>query len=156
MAGIKHLIECHCYLALYKNSQKPINHKFCVYSKVNDAGDLIPKVVKCNNCDALHYVFSVCKSEIKHGKDQTEITLSIDDIAVNLPKKLTNILMSHNSDISNWEHALDIFESKDWGKSIVLKREIIDENTQVKILYILGNDNFKISNETIKDIILPM
>ena len=41
---------------------------------------IIPKIVKCNNCESLHLVDDYCKSILKGGKDQTEVTLSIDDI----------------------------------------------------------------------------
>ena len=32
MAGVKHLIECHCKLRLYRDNKKNIYHKFPVYS----------------------------------------------------------------------------------------------------------------------------
>ena len=51
LPGIKHLIECHCVLAIYKKNQKIINHKFPVYSKIDEKGAVIPKLSKCNNCD---------------------------------------------------------------------------------------------------------
>ena len=70
MPGIKHLIECHCYLAIYKKQINPVNHKFPVYSKIDDNGNVIKKNVKCNNCDAFHLVYDLCKSEIKAGKEK--------------------------------------------------------------------------------------
>ena len=33
---------------------------------------IIPKYVKCNNCEAVHKVYEINKSEIFAGKDQTE------------------------------------------------------------------------------------
>tara|TARA_A100001011_G_scaffold374221_1_gene434475 strand:- start:1676 stop:2149 length:474 start_codon:yes stop_codon:yes gene_type:complete len=154
MPGVKHLIECHCYLAIYKKNRKLINHKFPVYSKIDNDEKLIPKLVKCNNCDALHYVTKICTSEIRPGKDQTAVTLSQDEIAMMLPQKIVNILRNYDSDISNWEHALDIIEERRWGEAIVLKRDIIDERQQVKIIEIHSESKIKLSTEIIDDIVL--
>tara|TARA_B100000674_G_scaffold423459_1_gene376107 strand:+ start:2595 stop:3065 length:471 start_codon:yes stop_codon:yes gene_type:complete len=154
MPGIKHLIECHCYLAIYKNKEMPINHKFCVFSKLNEFGDLIPRTAKCNNCDAFHLVYDVGKSEIKHGKDQSNVVLKKEDIIISLPVKLSNILNNYDADISNWEHVLDIYENKEWGKSVVLKRDIVNEKTQIKLLTMNSKDSFKIETEVIDDLIV--
>ena len=78
MSGLKHLIECHCYLKIYKKDIKNINHKFPVYSKFDLDGLIVPELFKCNNCDALHWVYDVCKSELRPGKDQTVILPDIE------------------------------------------------------------------------------
>ena len=153
MPGIKHLINCHCVLAIYKNDQKIINHKFPVYSKFDENNAIIPKLVKCNNCDTLHYVYDMCKSEIRPGKDQTSIVIEKDDLALMMSDKLSNLLRKINCDISSWEHVLDIIEEERWGEIVVLKRDIIDEIQQVKVIEILSDDKFKIRSETINDII---
>jgi hypothetical protein len=154
MAGIKHLIECHCYLVIYKNNEKIINHKFSVYSKFDNNNKIIKKLAKCNNCEALHNIIGVGKSEIYAGKDQTTVTLTIDDIAMMIPVRITNVLRASNIDISDWEHALDIINEKRWGEYIVLKRDIIGERQQVKVLEILSENKFKLSTEIINDIII--
>lgn len=153
MAGIKHLIDCHCVLAIYKKNEKIINHKFPVYSKLNESGNVIPKLVKCNNCEALHNVYGICKSEIKGGKDQTSTTITKDDLSLMLPDKLSNLLIKIDADISTWEHALDIIEEARWNEQIVIKRDVIDELQVVKILTILSEDKFKVTSETIEDLI---
>lgn len=152
MSGIKHLIECHCYLAIFKNSKKMINHKFPVYSKLDDYNNLIPKLVKCNNCEALHYVSSIGTSELRPGKDQSDVLLKKEDIALMLPEKVRNILISVDSDISNYEHALDIIEDKNWNIPIVIKRDVIDEIEQVKIMTITDKNNVTISVEKINNL----
>ena len=131
-----------------------INHKFPVYSKIGEDGVLIPKLVKCNNCDALHYVSRVGQSEIRGGKDQTEVVIKKEDIALMIPHALHNVLNNYDCDISSWEHALDILNEKRWGEFVVLKRDIIDENHQVKILIINGNNNFKIETKLINNTIV--
>ena len=153
-SGIKHLVECHCYLAIYKSKKDLLNHKFPVYSKIDNQGSILPRLAKCNNCEALHNVIGVGKSEIVPGKDEIENVLSKADICLMLPQKLSNILNQSITDISNYEHALDIIENHRWGESIVIKREIIKETEQVKIITINGENNFKVSIESINNIIV--
>ena len=106
MPGLKHLIECHCYLAIYKSSQKIVNHKFPVYSKIDEIGNVIPKLVKCNNCEAVHYVDKICRSELRPGKDQTLAIMSIEDIVLSMPNKISNYLITNNCDISVCQSSL--------------------------------------------------
>lgn len=152
MPGIKHLIECHCYLAIYKNNSKIINHRFPVYSKFDDFNNIIPKIVKCNNCEAFHKVTAVGTSELAPGKDQSTIVLSKKEISSMLPVRIRNILDESGTDISNYDHTLDIIENRMWGSSVVIKREIIGEIEQVKIITILSKENFKITVEKINNL----
>tara|TARA_Y100001972_G_C7489314_1_gene248286 strand:+ start:37 stop:507 length:471 start_codon:yes stop_codon:yes gene_type:complete len=154
MGGIKHLIECHCVLKIYKSNNNLINHKFPVYSKFDDNGKVIPKLVKCNNCESVHYVHDIFRSELKGGKDQTSITLTKDDIMLSLPERLSNVLVKLDCDISVWEHCLDIIEEERWNEFVVLRREIIDEQQQVKIIKIISENKFKIENKLINDTLL--
>ena len=154
MPGIKHLIECHCVLAIYKSNQKILNHKFPVYSKIDENGKVIEKIVKCNNCDTLHVVKDICRSEIRGGKDQTEVLISKEEIGFMLSDKINRLLSKVDADISTWEHVLDIVEESRWGETVVIKRDIIGETEQVKLLTVLSEDKIKITNETINDIIV--
>jgi len=151
MPGIKHLVECHCYLAIYKKSSKIINHKFPVYSKLDDDGKIIAKNVKCNNCEALHRVYDVCKSEFKAGKDQSLVTLTIDDLMAMMPQNISNFLVSNNVDISTWEHVKDIIDEKRWGEPVIIKRDIIDEKQQIKYIELDSKLTIKINLETLED-----
>ena len=108
MPGLKHLIECHCTLKIYSAERKTVYHKFPVYSKLDKNGNLIRKIVKCNNCEAVHIVSDVCKSELMAGKDQTGIITSIDDISISLPQRLVDLLLKLECDITAYEHSLDI------------------------------------------------
>ena len=153
MPGIKHLIECHCVLPLYKGSQKIIYHKFPVYSKIDNQGRIKEKTVKCNNCDALHLVKEICQSEIKAGKDQTNVVVCKEDLSYMLSNKAVSILEKTEADIATWEQFLDVIEEKRWGEKIVIKRDIIDEHEHVKIVEILAEEKFKIYSEVIKNLI---
>lgn len=152
MPGIKHLIECFCKLKIMENSN--FNHKFPVYSKINENGKIIKKNVKCNNCEAFHEVYEIGKSNIIAGKDQSGSVLTKNDISLSLPEQLIKIFERYNSDFSSYEHAIDILEEKRWGEIIVLKRDIIKEKENVKFVEINGKNNFKIVSEIIENLIL--
>ena len=155
MPGIKHLIECHCYLAIYKNNVKPVNHKFPVYSKIDEDNVVIKKNVKCNNCEAFHHVYDLCKSEIKAGKDQSSLIISKEDISAMLPIQIVNFLSSNNCDISIWEHVKDIIDERRWEEQVVIKRDIIDEKQQIKYITINRNKEIKVNLAVIDDLIFP-
>tara|TARA_X000001388_G_C2231303_1_gene123257 strand:- start:1127 stop:1597 length:471 start_codon:yes stop_codon:yes gene_type:complete len=154
MSGIKHLIECHCFLKIFNKSEKQINHKFPVFSKIGKDGNLIKKLVKCNNCDALHSVYDICKSELKPGKEEIGTVLDKEDLILMLPDKIANILIKNNADISDFEHALDIVENKEWGSFVVVKRSIVDEEEHVKVMEIIEENKIKIHNKELKKTIM--
>ena len=154
MIGIKHLIECHCYLKIYKKENTFINHKFLVYSKVNEFDKIEEKIVKCNNCGTLHKVIGVNNSEIFAGKEESTIVKSIKDVEILLPKKIVEVLKSNKKDIADYEHVSDIIKNKAWGDIVVLRREIIGEKQQVKFLKINSETDFEILNEEINDTII--
>tara|TARA_A100001515_G_scaffold145037_2_gene151469 strand:+ start:515 stop:1009 length:495 start_codon:yes stop_codon:yes gene_type:complete len=151
--GIKHLIECHCTLKIYKGSENHLYHKFPVYSKFdNQTNKLIEKIVPCNNCQTLHKVYDVCKSDIvKSGKDENKAAVSIEDISLQLPYKINNVLVKYQSDISTWEQVLDIVECEAWSYKVVLSRELIEGKYHVKTLEILSEDKIKIESKIIED-----
>ena len=153
MAGFKHLIECHCYLSIFKKKEKIINHRFPVYSRVNEMGILEKKIVKCNNCEACHNIIGYGKSEIIPGKDDSNIVVTIDDIKNMIPKNISDVLVNYKSDISNWEHVLDIISDGRWQEPIVLKREIISDITQVKVMIINKDMSINIVNEKIENVL---
>mgnify|MGYP001429106441 CR=1 FL=1 len=154
MTGQKHLIECHCYLKLFSGNDKKINHKFAVYSKFDNDGKVIPKLQKCNNCDALHYVYDICKSELRAGKDETSVTLDIEEMMLMLPERLSNIFIKNRCSLADIEHALDIIDEERWGEHIIMRRDIIDEEEQIKLVKIIDEKRFQIETKTIKSLFL--
>jgi hypothetical protein len=141
-------------LTLYKKSQKTINHRFPVYSKIDDVGNVIPKLVKCNNCEAVHYVEKICRSELRPGKDQSLAILELKDISMSLPIKVRNYLIENKCDISTFEHVKHIIEEKRWGENVVVKRDVMGEKQYVKFITLKSKDNFEVTSEIIEDIAL--
>ena len=154
MQGIKHLIECHCFLKIFDKSENKINHKFPVYSKLDENNNILPKLAKCNNCESLHYVYDACKSELRPGKEDITSILTIEDIMMMLPDRINSVLTANRSDIADFEHALDIIENERWGETIVIKRSIVGEIENIKILQIDGENKIKILNKEINTILV--
>ena len=155
MPGIKHLIECHCTLATYKKNKKIIYHKFPVYSKINeDLDKIIEKQVQCNNCNTIHNVTGIGKSEIRLGKESSNTVITINDIMNTIPIEIQNILIKYKADVSSWEHVKDVIKESRWNECIVLSREIYKERENIKILEIISKNTFNIKNEIIDNIII--
>ena len=153
MKGIKHLIECHCMLKTIQKGNSPIYHKFVVYSKFDDYENIVPKCVKCNNCGTVHYVYEICKSEIKTGKEDISSINTIKDISLSLPDKIVNLLLENDSGLAIYEEVLDVIENSFFPVSIVLQRETIEDIIQIKTLIIQDKDKFKIENNFINRVI---
>tara|TARA_A100001515_G_C4552778_1_gene204020 strand:+ start:325 stop:819 length:495 start_codon:yes stop_codon:yes gene_type:complete len=152
MSGIKHLIECHCTLKVYQGREDHLYHKFPVYSKFDKNNKLISKLVQCNNCQTVHKVYDICKSDIlRSGKDELGCVVTQDDISYQLPDRIGNILRKHECDISTWEHVLDLYEEESFNSDIVLKRDIVEGKYQLKILKLVDKDRIKIFTEIIND-----
>jgi hypothetical protein len=149
--GIKHLVECHCILPQFKKRESIVFHKFTVYSKLTEKGDVIEKTVQCNNCNVIHKVSKLCNSRILGGRDEYSAGMSIEDLSVQLDSKISNILSNSNCDIATWEHVLDVIEEERWGENIILNRNIIDSQQNVKVLNIFENLKIKLTTKVIKD-----
>lgn len=154
MSGQKHLIECHCYLKLYSDDEQKINHKFSVYSKFDEEGKVVPRLQKCNNCDTLHYIHDICRSELRVGKDETMVTVDAEEMTLMLPERLSNIFIKNNCSIADIEHAIDIIEEERWGEHVVIRRDVIEEEEQIKLVRIVDERRFQIETKTIKSLFL--
>ena len=145
LSGVKHLIQCHCILPQFKESRDPVFHKFAVFSILDEDSDTVqPKFAQCNNCGIIHKVVDICRSELT-TKEESKTLPSISDIRLSLPKSLSDVLDSYQSDISTWEHAEWIYLTKAWDSWIILAREEDDEgDLHGKRLIFLGEERFKI------------
>ena len=155
MSGQRHLIECHCVLPIYKNKKPVVYHKFAVYSFFDEkTSKVIPKYVNCNNCGVTHLIEEFYKSKIKLGKEDLKSVRSIKEVSLSLPKKLSELLLEYNSTIDVYEEAEDIIDNRDYPRSLVLQREIIDEVYHLKILTVNSEDRFKITSEVLNNTII--
>jgi hypothetical protein len=150
LSGFKHLVQCHCILPQYRKLDNPIFHKFVVFSSVDEDEDVIPKIVKCNNCEVAHKIIDFCKSEVLiDGEDVN--TMSILDIRKSISENVCLILDDNNCDIATWEQVKDIIENKLWGSVVVLSSKRLSGVTNIKTLVINDKDDLKIETNLRQD-----
>ena len=138
MNGIKHLIECHCVLPQYRNRDNPIYHKFIVFSIIDDSDTVVPKYSQCNNCDVVHKVIDLCKSEVLAGRDELVSVISIDDLRLMIPEDIVRVLDAYTCDLATWENVLFILQNKKWGLSVIVSREELEKETHGKRIVFNG------------------
>lgn len=149
--GIKHLVECHCTLPLYKGMQDIIYHKILVYSKFNSNEKIVEKIVNCENCGLIHKVFDICRSNIvKDGNEENNSSVTIEELELEIPDKLINILRNNNCTIPIYEEIIDALDHNVNDHNIIIKRDLIEGIYHVKILNI-KKQKFKILSEKIEN-----
>jgi hypothetical protein len=141
---IKHLIECRCFLPQFLNLPNPIQHKFIVFSELDDYGNVKTSYAACNNCGLIHRIVEV-ETSIIIGKETMLSLQTIDDIKPSLPDWLIGILDKHQcSDLHTWQEAKFILENELWGRFVVLIKEKDKEMTTGKLIQILGKELYKV------------
>ena len=152
---VRHLIECHCILKIFQNKTKPIYHKFPVFSKYSSTNndntkEIEKKFVVCNNCDVVHEVYDICKSNIMWGNEGfLGLVLSKDDISFNLKNKnndaIVEILEKNDCDISIWE-LVDFCIENNIDQKVVLTKKEVENNIIYNVLNI-SNKSVSIKKE---------
>ena len=138
MNYIKHLIECQCTLHIFKNKTTPIYHKFAVFSNLDKNDNVIPKYVMCDNCDIVHYVNEISKSEIKWGKESLKsLIVTKDDIKFNLSSlgfdNIVDILERNNLPLADWESAFYFIDNK-LNATLVFNKQELDDNIVISFI----------------------
>lgn len=142
---IKHLIECRCLLPQFRNMDNPPNHKFVVFSELDEQANVKHSYAQCNNCGIIHKVTEVGES-ITLKKEELRTLPTIKEIAPQLPQWLSSLLESHDCELHTWQEAQFIFQNQMWGRFIVLAKEREDDLVIGKVCQILGRDLHKIEN----------
>jgi len=157
---IRHLIECQCVLPIFKKNTKIIYHKFPVFSLIDEESNTLKhKYVSCNNCDIIHKVFDINKSNIMWGKEGYKTyVITKDDIRITLEQEgltdIVNLLYSADCDVSIWELTNYVFENNIEDQIIVIESQEIENNVSVKYIE-LKDKKFKIKKEIYqKDLML--
>lgn len=139
---LKHLVECTCILPQYKNLEKPIFHKFVVFSVIDEDDNVEEKIVECPNCHLAHKVVEIGKSELLKKENISAIRKK-DDIALGLSTNIVGILEAHNCDLPTFEEVEFIIDNKMWGKDVLISKESIDDRTIGKIMIIKDENRVK-------------
>lgn len=143
---VKHLVECNCTLPQYVDIEPVVFHKFVVFSELEDeTASLIPSVVQCNCCGAIHKVTEVATSTLLR-KESSHLLDSIDDIELELSEKLSSILVRYEVELHVWQEAKFIITHELWGRFVVLVKEYEGDSLLGKALVIFGDNLFKIEN----------
>ena len=151
MEGVKHIIECHCILPQYRERKDPVYHKFVVFSEIDESDTVIPSHAQCNNCGTVHKIYDICKSEIVAGKDESATVERIKDVALSLPKSVTELFESYSLDLPDYMLARHIIENKKWNTTMVLSKESEDSTVNGKILRFIEEDRFRVESFSRKE-----
>lgn len=145
---IKHLVECNCILPQFKNQKDIIFHKFVVFFIIGLDDKVIPSYVRCNNCNGVHRVFEISKSELMKNENSKSI-VTIDEVKMFLPEKMQILLEKYDCDLATWQEAQFIIDNKIWGKQIILSREVEESKnitkTVITSLFIAGETLYKLN-----------
>lgn len=141
--GIKHLIQCRCILPTMKKKDNPPLHKFKVFS-IQEKGEVIEKMVTCNNCGIVHRVYEVCKSEILDKVEGTRSSVTIEDISVSLPENVLQLLKSYERELCDYEHIKFMIDEEKKGEFVVLSQEFNEGRRSGKVLKYKGKGKFEI------------
>ena len=80
------------------------------------------------------------------NKENLDSIMSIEDIRLSLPARLSEILDMNGADLPTWEAASFIVENKKWGEFVVLNTDYDSGLRQGKYVQILGENMFKINS----------
>lgn len=149
MIGTKHLLQCHCVLPQFRKMEEPIFHKFVVYSKLDDDKKVRNKLVRCNNCDAVHRVIDFCRSEIVTKIEDTDVIIDEEEIKLGIPERIVSILEKNNSDLATYEAIDHIVDKEVWGSEVVISRQTQGDKINLKILEIKSENKFRLKSESI-------
>lgn len=142
---VKHLVECRCSLAHFREWDDPPNHKFIVFSELDSDANLKPSYAKCNNCSIIHKVQEVGQSfTIK--KEEMRSLPTIEDLEGQMQSWITSLLRKHDCELHVWQEAKFIIDNKLWGRFIILAKEREDDVVIGKLCQILGKNLHKIES----------
>lgn len=141
--GMKHIITCKCFLPQFKELSDPPEHRFVVFSELDEFANIKPSYAQCNNCGIIHKILEIGKSLILK-KEDTKVLETIEEISEQLPDWLKAILQKYDCDLPTYQEARFILNNQLWGRFVVLSKERDEENLIGKILIILGERLHKI------------
>jgi len=108
---------------------------------------------QCNNCDTIHKIYDICKSEIIAGKDESAAVEQINDIQISLPSSLFELFENYQLEISDYQYARFVLENKLWDSTIILSSENEDETKSGKLLRFVAEDQFRVEPFTRQEIV---
>ncbi len=151
MKGVKHLIQCHCVLPQFRKRKDKIFHKIEVFSECDEDENIKEKFVICDNCGVVHKIIDFCRSEIQTSHESITSVRTIPEIKMSMEENVCDLLEKNNCHVSTWENVEFIIDNNIFDMPVVINRESVKGNINVKLLSLKKNGKFKITNEIIKD-----
>jgi hypothetical protein len=124
---VKHLIECNCILPQFKTiaqsdtTRMPF-HRFVVFSELKPDGMLKSSYAQCNNCQAIHKITEVNKSEPLR-REELKSLADITEIQEQIPEGFVVHLKKHDCPLPTWQQTEFIFRNELWGEIVILSKE---------------------------------
>ena len=143
ISGTKHSIRCRCILPTLKKKNNPPLHEFVVFS-ITENDKLVPGISQCNNCGITHRVIDFCKSEIIPTSENTNVSLTVDDIRLLLPDGVATLMEQNECELADYEYVKFMLDYNVEDEFLILGKEVIDEKVQGKLLKYKGNGKFSV------------
>jgi hypothetical protein len=154
LTGQNHLIECQCILSQFKDIEPPLFHHFIVFS-VLENNKVKESYAQCNNCNIIHKIIDICKSEILK-KDEMSTLNTIDELRYGIPDKLAEELNRLDCPIHIWQNVNFIYQNEMWKtgiQNVVVSTESVEDGKIGKYISIRNADKFFFNKFTRKETI---
>lgn len=149
---IKHLVQCKCILLQFRRMQDPPFHRFIVFSEIEPPGLLVPSLVQCPNCGAVHKVKEVGVSDILRKEDAPTV-ITIDEIKSSLSQKVVDGLTGYELELHQWMEIKWIIDNAQWGRTVILTKDMADGLLTGKYIQIIGPELWKFANFSREELI---
>lgn len=150
-SGHKHLIECKCVLPQFQNKKPTVFHNFVVFSELDEDMNVLEHYELCNNCQAVHKIVELCKSEIVSTKLLEEDKIKIleeEYYKKRLSAGIVGALDSNQADLPTWKEVYYHFSNGNWGREIIIKRDDDGDDVILKVIKIYDKKTFKVEQYT--------
>lgn len=152
-SGQKHLIECKCVLPQFQNKKPVVYHCFVVFSELDEDMNVLEHYEICNNCQAVHKIIDLCKSEVVPTNLLEEEKIQVleeDYYKKRLSAGIVGALDSNQVELATWKEVYYHFSNGNWGKEIIIKRDDDGDDVVVKVIKVYDRKTFKVEQYTHK------
>lgn len=130
----------------------PPLHKFIAFSEIEPPGVIVPSLVQCPNCGAVHKIKEVGLSEVLRKEDAMSV-LTIDEIKSSLPEKLVERFTGYELELHQWMEIKWVFDNEQWGRNIILTKESADGLVSGKYTQAISKDIWRFASFSREDLV---
>lgn len=129
----------------FRQMKDPPFHKFIAFSELDETQNLVPSLAQCPNCGVVHKIKEVGLSDILRKEDAPTL-LTVDEIKSNLPEKLIQVLAKYELELHQWMEFKWILDNEDWGRHVVISKELLDGEISGKFIQVIGKDLYRVDS----------